>query len=159
MQDTPLTDVFAALGLGGTAAGIGLNVLYRAELTRPGKGRIAKAKLPQVEKALHEAIVRTCHKRTCREKARRDGRTVIDVAVRHCNSCGGEDNRAAVVEMLEAMRRSGHTKLLEGVGRFTFTGSDPLKRRWPKGVDEATAKDVREGAGGRGRQARPLPVG
>ena len=48
---------------------------------------------------------------------------------------------------------------VEGVGRFTFTVSDPLKRRWPKGVDEATAKDVREGAGGPGRRARPLPAG
>ena len=45
---------------------------------------------------------------------------------------------------------------VEGVGRFTFTVSDPLKRRWPRGVDEASAKDVREGAGGPGRQARPL---
>ena len=48
---------------------------------------------------------------------------------------------------------------IEGVGRLTFTVSDPLKRRWPKGVDEATAKDVREGAGGPGRRVRPLPAG
>ena len=48
---------------------------------------------------------------------------------------------------------------VEGVGSFTLTVSDPLKRRWPKGVDEATAKDLREGAGGPGRQARPLPTG
>ena len=48
---------------------------------------------------------------------------------------------------------------VEGVGRFTFTVSDPLKRRWPKGVDEATGKDVRAGAGGPGRQARPPPAG
>ena len=48
---------------------------------------------------------------------------------------------------------------IEGVGSFTFSVSDPLKRRWPKGVDEVTAKDLREGAGGPGRQARPLPAG
>ena len=48
---------------------------------------------------------------------------------------------------------------VQGVGSFTFTVSDPLKRRWPRGVDEATAKDIREGAGGPGRQARPLPAG
>ena len=47
---------------------------------------------------------------------------------------------------------------VEGVGGFNFTVSDPLKRRWPKGVDEATAKDIRESAGGPGRQARPLPA-
>ena len=48
---------------------------------------------------------------------------------------------------------------IQGVGSFSFTVSDPLKRRWPRGVDEATAKDIREGAGGPGRQARPLPAG
>ena len=45
--------------------------------------------------------------------------------------------------------------VVEGVGRFTFTVSDPLKRRWPKGIDEATAKDLREGAGGPGRRPDP----
>ena len=30
---------------------------------------------------------------------------------------------------------------VERVARFTLTVSDPLKRRWPRGVDEATAKD------------------
>ncbi len=45
---------------------------------------------------------------------------------------------------------------IEGVGSFSFTVSDPLKRRWPRGIDEATAKDLREGTGGPGRQARPL---
>ena len=48
---------------------------------------------------------------------------------------------------------------IEGIGSFTFSVSDPLKRRWPKGIDEATAKDIREGAGGPGRQSRPLPAG
>ena len=48
---------------------------------------------------------------------------------------------------------------VEGIGSFTFTVTDRLKRRWPKGVDEVTAKDLREGAGGPGRQARPLPPG
>ena len=47
---------------------------------------------------------------------------------------------------------------VEGVGSFVFTVSDPLKRRWPRGVDEATARDLREGAGGPGQRARPLPA-
>jgi len=47
---------------------------------------------------------------------------------------------------------------VEGVGGFNFTVSDPLGRRWPRGIDEATAQDIREGAGGPGRRARPLPV-
>ena len=47
---------------------------------------------------------------------------------------------------------------VEGVGSFNFTVSDPLKRRWPRGVDEETAQDIRESAGGPGRRARPLPA-
>ncbi len=46
---------------------------------------------------------------------------------------------------------------VEGVGSFIFTVSDPLKRRWPRGIDEATARDLREGTGGPGQRARPLP--
>ncbi len=112
MQDTLLTRVLEALGLEGAAVDRGLGVLYRAGLTRPGKSRIATAKLSLVESAIHEAIVRTCHKQACREKAERDGRTMISVAAKHCDSCGGEDNRTAVVGMLKAMGGSGQTKLL-----------------------------------------------
>ncbi len=46
---------------------------------------------------------------------------------------------------------------IEGVGRLPFRVSDPLKRRWPKEIDEVSAKDLREGAGGPGRRTRPLP--
>ena len=45
---------------------------------------------------------------------------------------------------------------VEGVGRFSIQVNDPLKRRWPKGVDELTAKDIREGTGGPGARQRPL---
>jgi 2-keto-4-pentenoate hydratase/2-oxohepta-3-ene-1,7-dioic acid hydratase in catechol pathway len=47
---------------------------------------------------------------------------------------------------------------ITNVGRMTFTISDPSKRRWTKGIDEATAAAVRSGAGGGpGSQSRPLP--
>lgn len=45
---------------------------------------------------------------------------------------------------------------VEGVGRFSLKVSDPLKRRWPKGVDELTAEDVRNRTGGPGARQRPL---
>jgi hypothetical protein len=46
---------------------------------------------------------------------------------------------------------------IDGVGRLEFGVSDPLKRRWPKGIDEVSAKDLREGTGvGPGRRTRPL---
>jgi len=45
---------------------------------------------------------------------------------------------------------------IDKVGRMSFQVSDPLKRRWNRGVDELTAEDVRAGAGGPGRRQRPL---
>ena len=46
---------------------------------------------------------------------------------------------------------------IEGIGRLEFRVSDPLKRRWPKAIDEVSARDLREGTGvGPGRRTRPL---
>src|SRR5712671_3863187 len=44
---------------------------------------------------------------------------------------------------------------IDRIGRLEFNVSDPLKRRWPKEVDEVSARDVREGTGGPGRRTRP----
>ena len=43
------------------------------------------------------------------------------------------------------------------IGRLAFNVADPSKRRWPRGVDEATAEAVRTGSGGPGSKSRPLP--
>ena len=45
---------------------------------------------------------------------------------------------------------------IERVGGFSFNVSDPLRRRWDRGIDELTAKDIREGTGGPGAKVRPL---
>jgi len=45
---------------------------------------------------------------------------------------------------------------IQPIGRLTFHVSDPLERRWPKAIDEVSAKDVRERTGGPGQRARPL---
>ena len=45
---------------------------------------------------------------------------------------------------------------VEGPGRFTIQVTDALKRRWPKGVDELTAQDIRDGTGPPGSKQRPL---
>jgi 2-keto-4-pentenoate hydratase/2-oxohepta-3-ene-1,7-dioic acid hydratase in catechol pathway len=42
------------------------------------------------------------------------------------------------------------------IGRLTVNVADPSKRRWPRGVDEVTAKDVRSGTGAPGSKSRPL---
>jgi 2-keto-4-pentenoate hydratase/2-oxohepta-3-ene-1,7-dioic acid hydratase in catechol pathway len=42
------------------------------------------------------------------------------------------------------------------IGRLAFNVVDPLKRRWPRGVDEVTAADIRMNAGAPGSKSRPL---
>ena len=45
---------------------------------------------------------------------------------------------------------------IQPIGRLDFHVSDPLKRRWPKAIDEVSAKDVRERTGGPGQRSRPM---
>ena len=112
MQDVPIAEVLSCAGLDGPNANLGFDALCRAGLTHSGKTRIAKNKVAGAKDALRDAFVCTCHKPACREKALRDGRAVVETASKHCDGCGGEDNRAAVKAMLAAMQRAGQTKLL-----------------------------------------------
>src|SRR5262249_19447002 len=59
---------------------------------------------------------------------------------------------------LGALQDGDHVEMeiSHGGPRLSFDVKDPLKRRWPRGVDETTARDVREGTGGPGSKARPL---
>jgi 2-keto-4-pentenoate hydratase/2-oxohepta-3-ene-1,7-dioic acid hydratase in catechol pathway len=45
---------------------------------------------------------------------------------------------------------------ITNIGRLSFDVVDPLKRRWPRGVDEVTAADIRMNTGGPGSKSRPL---
>ena len=45
---------------------------------------------------------------------------------------------------------------VDGVGHLVVSVSDPQKRRWNKGVDEDTARDMREGTGPPGSKVRPF---
>ena len=44
---------------------------------------------------------------------------------------------------------------IEGIGTLDFHVSDPLKRKWARGVDEATAVAVRTNTGAPGATIRP----
>jgi 2-keto-4-pentenoate hydratase/2-oxohepta-3-ene-1,7-dioic acid hydratase in catechol pathway len=44
---------------------------------------------------------------------------------------------------------------IQNIGRLTFAIEDPMKRRWARGIDEATARGVRAGTGAPGMQSRP----
>jgi 2-keto-4-pentenoate hydratase/2-oxohepta-3-ene-1,7-dioic acid hydratase in catechol pathway len=58
---------------------------------------------------------------------------------------------------LGPMQEGDHIDVeIERIGRFSFQVTDPLQRRWPKGVDELTAQDIREGTGPPGARQRPL---
>jgi 2-keto-4-pentenoate hydratase/2-oxohepta-3-ene-1,7-dioic acid hydratase in catechol pathway len=57
---------------------------------------------------------------------------------------------------LGAMQDGDHIELeIEKIGEFGFYVSDPLKRTWTKGVDDETARAVRENAGAPGASVRP----
>lgn len=59
---------------------------------------------------------------------------------------------------LGALQDGDHVEMeISRIGKFSFEISDPSKRRWPRGVDEVTAADVRTGQGaGPGSKSRPL---
>ena len=59
---------------------------------------------------------------------------------------------------LGSMQDGDHIEMeISRIGRLTVNVTDPSKRRWPRGVDEATAEGVRTGSGGPGQKSRPLP--
>jgi hypothetical protein len=59
---------------------------------------------------------------------------------------------------LGAMQDGDKVELeISRIGRLTVNVADPSKRRWPRGVDEVTAADIRNGTGGPGQKSRPLP--
>jgi len=59
---------------------------------------------------------------------------------------------------LGSMQDGDHIEMeISRIGRLTINVTDPSKRRWPRGVDEATAEGVRTGSGGPGQKSRPLP--
>jgi 2-keto-4-pentenoate hydratase/2-oxohepta-3-ene-1,7-dioic acid hydratase in catechol pathway len=59
---------------------------------------------------------------------------------------------------LGALQDGDHVELeISRIGRLTFNVADPSGRRWPRGIDEVTAEDVRNGTGAPGSKSRPLP--
>lgn len=121
MRDIALSEFLSSRGFEGEHAELALNELRRLGLTRHGRTRIAEFKLKVVEAALHAAFFRVCAKAECRMNTDA-ARTGIRVSAKHCEVCGGSDNRRAVEAMLVAMRRAGLTKLL-------VVGGSPGTRR------------------------------
>jgi 2-keto-4-pentenoate hydratase/2-oxohepta-3-ene-1,7-dioic acid hydratase in catechol pathway len=58
---------------------------------------------------------------------------------------------------LGALQDGDHVDMeITNIGRLSFDVVDPVKRRWPRGVDEVTASDIRNGTGAPGSKSRPL---
>ena len=115
MRDIALSELLSSRGFVGKSAEAALDELRRCGLTRPGKARIAEAKIEAVDKALGGAFLRHCRKSACLPSA--PGlRKPVPVSSEHCETCGGSDNRRAVEEMVDVMRNAGRTKLLVAGG-------------------------------------------
>ena len=115
MHDVALSELLSSRGFEGESAQLALDRLCRHGLTRPGKSRIAEAKIAAVDEILGAAFFRHCRKPACRPAAP-ESREPVLVSAGHCESCGGSDNRRAVEEMLAAMQCAGWTKLLVAGG-------------------------------------------
>ena len=111
MDNMALSELLSSCGFEGEAAERALDRLCRDGLTRPGKARIAAAKIAMVDRALGAAFVRHCRNPACRP-APDETREPVPVPAVHCETCGGSDNRRAVERMLAALDRAGWTKLL-----------------------------------------------
>ncbi len=111
MDDLALSELLSSRGFDGEAAERALDRLCRDGLTRPGKARIARAKIEAVDRTLGAAFVRHCRNPACRPSPG-DTREPVPVSAPHCETCGRSDNRRAVERMLAAMDRAGWTRLL-----------------------------------------------
>ncbi len=118
MADLAISALLSSRGYEGEGAERAREQLYREGLTRPGKKRIAKAKLEAVDRALGAAFVRHCPEPVCHPPTA-EAREPVLVTAEHCETCRGSDNRRAVERMLAAMRRAGWSKLLVAGGSPT----------------------------------------
>lgn len=115
MDDLALSELLSSRGYEREGVERALERLCRDGLTRPGKTRIATAKIAAVDQALGAAFVRHCRKPACLPSPG-EGREPLLVSAAYCETCGGSDNRRAVERMLVAMDHAGWTKLLVAGG-------------------------------------------
>jgi hypothetical protein len=130
-------------GFTGSAAVRARAILEAAQLTRPGKVRLSKGKLPRARKLLSERLVRSCQRSTC--LAANDRRETVHVRSTECEICGGSANRRAGELAREAMLLAGCCRLLV-VGGTRTTQADLIESlgadievRWIDGQQAARA--------------------
>jgi hypothetical protein len=90
-------------------------VLERNGLTRPGKQRISRAKLPAARGLLDSALLRVCANAECARMGRRPAGSARETAVvspASCEVCGGSNNRRALAALAACLRANGVERLL-----------------------------------------------
>ena len=115
MNDLAISELLSSRGFEGEGVERALERLYREALTRPGKTRIATAKIEAVDRILGMAFVRHCRKPACQPPPG-ERREPLLVSAAYCEVCAGSDNRRAVERMLTAMQDAGRSKLLVAGG-------------------------------------------
>ena len=109
-------------------------VLEERRLTRPGKQAIASSKIPGVEAALSETLIRVC----CDACLRLDregpdaAREAVRVSPAACEVCGGSNNRRAAIECVRALAR-------KGIGRVVIVGGTATQQQ---ALEELLAGDI-----------------
>lgn len=114
-RDYDIREFLAGEGFGNPdAQEAALQVLYAANLTRPGKARFAEPKLAAAREALASALVLTCSAAACQDEARQSPeRTRVPAADRrHCEICGGSDNQHAIDALVKVAVQKKCTRLL-----------------------------------------------
>ncbi len=96
-------------------------VLEQRGLTRAGKRAIATSKIPAVEAALSETLVRVCSDACLRlDRAGPDAaREAVRISPAACEVCGGSNNRRAAIECVRALQRKGVTRVVVVGGTAT----------------------------------------
>lgn len=118
--DIPIDEMLAGFGLTGEDAAAARAVIESAGLTNPRKRNISATKSDAVSELIGARFQRLCAR--CEQRAVEDGRRSVQVAARHCELCGGSNNRRAVDEMVESCRAAR-------VERIVIVGGSPALRQ------------------------------
>jgi len=105
-------------------------------LTRPGKQRMAVAKITTMETLLRSRFSLACSSPVCEQAMRRarPAATLLRVpSTAQCEYCGGSDNRRAILRLAEACRRRGVSRVLVVGGSPALHGE--LTQSRPDGLD------------------------
>jgi hypothetical protein len=123
-DDLDILDLLRSHGLAtAEAQREGRRALEAAGLTRPGKRRIARAKLDDARRAIAERLLRVCGDPECLRlsNGRDPGRAAVTAAPNACEVCAGSNNRRAAAALVRCLG-------MNGVRRVVVVGGSPATR-------------------------------